>query len=310
MTQASLLSVHKRRSQTVPNGPPTFSLIHRFVSCSFLTASTLTLLFRLYTPLTLPRAAWQTGHHRQGYTTRRESIMTTEKDSVHERRKEQEEDAQMQIQTEKPSSHSTSTHHSANHVREKDPTRSSDHRSISSSSSSSPSTTVEAICATDDPEATGSIANANTNANTTNEESKPIVVMVAPPDGGYGWVVVGACFLNNFSMLGIMFSWGIFQQLYTTEVFPGQVSAVSWIGTLAFGCMYIIGGIFSLFAARIGYRKMILTGSLFVAGGCIAASFATQVRKRTPFFSRTTNTPISGELGDISDLTSHTLSNH
>ncbi|KAF9996410.1 hypothetical protein BGZ80_006837 [Entomortierella chlamydospora] len=99
----------------------------------------------------------------------------------------------------------------------------------------------------------------------------------APPDGGYGWVVVGACFLNNFTMLGIMFSWGIFQQLYKTEIFPGQVSAVSWIGTSAFGCMYILGGFTSLFAARIGYRKMILAGSFFVSGGLIAASFATKV---------------------------------
>ncbi|KAI8357066.1 major facilitator superfamily domain-containing protein [Mortierella sp. GBAus27b] len=107
-------------------------------------------------------------------------------------------------------------------------------------------------------------------------DTKP-VTLIAPPDGGYGWVVVGACFLNNFSMLGIMFSWGIFQQLYTDTVYPGQVSAVSWVGTMAFGCQYIIGGFFSLFAARIGYRKMILTGSIFVAGGCIAASFATQV---------------------------------
>ncbi|KAF9360673.1 hypothetical protein BGX26_008176 [Mortierella sp. AD094] len=99
----------------------------------------------------------------------------------------------------------------------------------------------------------------------------------APPDGGYGWVVVGACFLNNFTMLGIMFSWGIFQQLYKTEIFPGQVSAVSWIGTSAFGCMYILGGFCSLFAARIGYRKMIFAGSIFVSGGLIAASFATEV---------------------------------
>ncbi|KAF9101703.1 hypothetical protein BGX27_011375, partial [Mortierella sp. AM989] len=98
----------------------------------------------------------------------------------------------------------------------------------------------------------------------------------APPDGGYGWVVVSACFLNNFTMLGIMFSWGIFQQLYTAEIFPGQVSAVSWIGTSAFGCMYIFGGFFSMFAARIGYRTMILVGSIFVTGGLVAASFATE----------------------------------
>ncbi|KAI1321607.1 hypothetical protein EDD11_003087 [Mortierella claussenii] len=100
---------------------------------------------------------------------------------------------------------------------------------------------------------------------------------IAPPDGGYGWVVVGACFLNNFALLGILFSWGIFQQLYKTEIFPGQVSAISWIGTLAFGCMYIFGGVFSLFAAKVGYRKMIWTGSILVAGGCVGASFATEV---------------------------------
>ncbi|KAF9175303.1 hypothetical protein BGX20_006828 [Mortierella sp. AD010] len=65
--------------------------------------------------------------------------------------------------------------------------------------------------------------------------------------------------------------------LYKTEIFPGQVSAVSWIGTSAFGCMYILGGFTSLFAARIGYRKMILAGSFFVSGGLIAASFASKI---------------------------------
>ncbi|KAK5828638.1 major facilitator superfamily domain-containing protein [Linnemannia elongata] len=131
-----------------------------------------------------------------------------------------------------------------------------------------------------DPEkaAVGSFTQAPTASTSTEiEEARSSNTNMAPPDGGYGWVVVGACFLNNFSMLGIMFSWGIFQQLYKDEVFPGQTSAVSWIGTLAFGFMYIVGGVCSLFAAKIGYRKMILMGSVFVAGGCVGASFATQV---------------------------------
>ncbi|GJJ68837.1 hypothetical protein EMPS_01183 [Entomortierella parvispora] len=117
----------------------------------------------------------------------------------------------------------------------------------------------------------------STIADPTDQTEAMTATHAGPPDGGYGWVVVGACFLNNFSMLGVMFSWGIFQQLYTTDVFPGQVSAVSWIGTLAFGCMYIAGGVFSLFAAKIGYSRMVLTGSILVAGGLVGASFATQV---------------------------------
>ncbi|KAF9085515.1 hypothetical protein BGX27_003436, partial [Mortierella sp. AM989] len=75
----------------------------------------------------------------------------------------------------------------------------------------------------------------------------------------------------------ILFSWGIFQQLYTTEIFPDHASSVSWIGTTALGCMYIIGGFTSIFAARIGYGKMILSGSVLVAGGLVAASFATEL---------------------------------
>lgn len=133
-----------------------------------------------------------------------------------------------------------------------------------------------------DPEkvAVGSFTPMPLTPTSTEEEEAPSATNtnMAPPDGGYGWVVVGACFLNNFSMLGIMFSWGIFQQLYKDEVFPGQTSAVSWIGTLAFGFMYIVGGVCSLFAAKIGYRKMILMGSFLVAGGCVGASFATQVQ--------------------------------
>jgi len=187
-------------------------------------------------------------------------IMTEEKDSAYQAHKDQSH-------TQTPSSNA-----STSHINEKDPSIHPDRAPLSHSSSSS-SSTVEALASpmTDLEVSGGGISNGSSEPG-----AKP-VVMLAPPDGGYGWVVVGACFLNNFSMLGIMFSWGIFQQLYTNDVFPGQVSAVSWIGTLAFGCMYIIGGFFSMFAARIGYRKMIFAGSFFVAGGCIAASFATQV---------------------------------
>ncbi|KAF9101619.1 hypothetical protein BGX29_005442 [Mortierella sp. GBA35] len=102
----------------------------------------------------------------------------------------------------------------------------------------------------------------------------------APPDGGYGWVVVGVCFLSNFSIFGIMLSWGIFQQLYKDEVFPnggqGVATAISWIGTLMFGIMHIGGGVFSLVAVRVGFRKMILIGSFLAAGALIGASFATK----------------------------------
>ncbi|KAF9950630.1 hypothetical protein BGZ65_006490 [Modicella reniformis] len=197
--------------------------------------------------------------------------MTTGRISVYESKEQEaaaEDPAPMQISTQRPSSPS----HDIDEKVAAD--IHSDHRSpsLSSTSISVSSTTVEAI----QPEIMTAGGSDDDDTGVSPGSIKPVIFQ-APPDGGYGWVVVGACFLNNFSMLGIMFSWGIFQQLYTTEVFPGQVSAVSWIGTLAFGCMYIIGGMFSLFAARIGYRKMILTGSIFVAGGCIAASFATQV---------------------------------
>ncbi|KAF8927103.1 hypothetical protein BGZ58_010631 [Dissophora ornata] len=156
----------------------------------------------------------------------------------------------------------------SNYVSEKNSTL---NRAPSSSASAS-STTVEVI---ESEVVTAASAASATGPEALADTSKP--TFIPPPDGGYGWVVVGACFLNNFSMLGIMFSWGIFQQLYKTEIFPGQVSAVSWIGTLAFGCMYIIGGVFSLFGARIGYRKMVFAGSILVAGGCVAASFATEL---------------------------------
>ncbi|KAG0267385.1 hypothetical protein DFQ27_008803 [Actinomortierella ambigua] len=117
----------------------------------------------------------------------------------------------------------------------------------------------------------------DTEAQATNPAEAGSASGPVPPDGGYGWVVVAACFLNNFAMLGYMFSWGVFQQEYTKNSFPGQVSAVSWIGTLAFGCMYMLGGVFSLFAAKIGYNRMVLTGSIFVSGGLVAASFATEI---------------------------------
>lgn len=38
---------------------------------------------------------------------------------------------------------------------------------------------------------------------TFHESSEPDDVLLPPPDGGYGWVIVGSCFILN------AFTWGV-----------------------------------------------------------------------------------------------------
>ena len=96
-------------------------------------------------------------------------------------------------------------------------------------------------------------------------------------DGGLrGWLQVAGAFALYFNHLGLLNSFGVFQNYYETELLRGSSpSAISWIGSVQVFCFMavavITGPLFDM-----GYcRTLILAGTLFETGGFMLTSIGT-----------------------------------
>ncbi|TRY74853.1 hypothetical protein TCAL_00536 [Tigriopus californicus] len=93
-----------------------------------------------------------------------------------------------------------------------------------------------------------------------------------PPDGGWGWVVVGASFYCNFILNGIIFSFGI---LLTplADHFQVKRSTIAWSGSIVTGLFLGSGPLVSYQIRRFGCRPVSMAGSLLAAlGMCLSSS--------------------------------------
>ena len=62
----------------------------------------------------------------------------------------------------------------------------------------------------------------------------------APPDGGWGWVIVFASFMCNLIVDGIAYTFGVFIGEFATS-FNEEKGTVSWIGSLLCGVYLTVG---------------------------------------------------------------------
>ncbi|CAO3631667.1 unnamed protein product [Cunninghamella blakesleeana] len=94
-----------------------------------------------------------------------------------------------------------------------------------------------------------------------------------------GWFTVLSTFLVLFYTLGIVFSFGNFQQLYVDEVYRGLVSEfeITFIGGLATACLLSSGLYILPLIRRWGHRIIMLAGTMICPLGLILASVCTQV---------------------------------
>ncbi|KAH7382275.1 major facilitator superfamily domain-containing protein [Pyrenochaeta sp. MPI-SDFR-AT-0127] len=99
-----------------------------------------------------------------------------------------------------------------------------------------------------------------------------------PPDGGYGWVCVAACFTINCFTWGTVSAYGIYLSHYLTEdIFP---EASTWdyafIGGFNFSIAMLVAPIVTVLTRKFGTHKVMIAGVVFQSVGFIAASFATR----------------------------------
>uniref|UniRef100_A0A8C9A7S7 Monocarboxylate transporter 2 n=1 Tax=Prolemur simus TaxID=1328070 RepID=A0A8C9A7S7_PROSS len=105
--------------------------------------------------------------------------------------------------------------------------------------------------------------------------STPTTV-VPPPDGGWGWVVVGAAFISiGFSYAFPKAVTVFFKELQ--EIFHATHSEIAWISSIMLAVMYAGGPISSVLVNKYGSRPVVIMGGLLCCLGMILASFSASV---------------------------------
>ncbi|XP_013014854.1 monocarboxylate transporter 2 [Cavia porcellus] len=97
-----------------------------------------------------------------------------------------------------------------------------------------------------------------------------------PPDGGWGWVVVGAAFISiGFSYAFPKAVTVFFKDIQ--EIFSTSYSEIAWISSIMLAVMYAGGPISSILVNKYGSRPVVMVGGLLCCLGMILASFSNSV---------------------------------
>ncbi|KAM6153299.1 monocarboxylate transporter 2 [Erethizon dorsatum] len=97
-----------------------------------------------------------------------------------------------------------------------------------------------------------------------------------PPDGGWGWVVVGAAFISiGFSYAFPKAVTVFFKDIQ--EIFNTSYSEIAWISSIMLAVMYAGGPISSVLVNKYGSRPVVIVGGLLCCFGMILASFSNSV---------------------------------
>ncbi|XP_073694278.1 monocarboxylate transporter 2-like [Garra rufa] len=99
---------------------------------------------------------------------------------------------------------------------------------------------------------------------------------VPPPDGGWGWAVVGGAFISiGFSYAFPKATTVFFKDIQ--RIFNASYSQVAWISSIMLAVMYAGGPISSILVNAYGCRPVMIFGGFLCAIGMISASFCNNV---------------------------------
>ena len=93
------------------------------------------------------------------------------------------------------------------------------------------------------------------------------------PEGGYGWVVVGACSVLAFWFVGTSYSWGVLQDALVKRGLS-SASTLSFVGSLAVACIAILAIINAGLTRALGARRVSMAGISLVALGEVLSGFS------------------------------------
>jgi len=90
------------------------------------------------------------------------------------------------------------------------------------------------------------------------------LLVPAPPDGGWGWVVCLASFVCNMILDGIAYSFGV-MLAPLCRYFDSDAATVSWVGSILCGVYLMSGPIVGGLVNRFGCRPVCISGSIISA---------------------------------------------
>ncbi|XP_010882456.1 monocarboxylate transporter 2 [Esox lucius] len=97
--------------------------------------------------------------------------------------------------------------------------------------------------------------------------------VVGPPDGGYGWFILVACFLVFGLTFGVIKSFGVFY-VEIHKYFETTATGTSWITSIAVGTIHCVAPLGSALSARLGHRAVVMIGGLLSSVGLVAGSYS------------------------------------
>ncbi|CAH2355869.1 putative MFS-type transporter Pynfp [[Candida] railenensis] len=114
---------------------------------------------------------------------------------------------------------------------------------------------------------------------TTNVSTTSLEIVSESDERKRGMMCVAAGFTCNFMIFGIAFSYGVFQDFYTSEIGPlksESASMVALIGTLGTALTYAVGVFNNSLTYYLSCTKIMLIGSTIMSLGLILTGFANQ----------------------------------
>lgn len=108
------------------------------------------------------------------------------------------------------------------------------------------------------------------------EEEQPPCPQGAAPDGGWGWVVVGALFVISALVFGLIRSLGVFFVEFV-QYFDESAQAVSWITSIGLAMQQLMSPIGAAASNVYGTRPVVMIGGFLSGLGFILASQATSL---------------------------------
>ncbi|XP_035264430.1 monocarboxylate transporter 13 [Anguilla rostrata] len=99
---------------------------------------------------------------------------------------------------------------------------------------------------------------------------------LSSPDGGWGWVVVGALFMASALVFGLLRSLGVFFVEFV-QYFDKSAQAVSWITSIAVAIQQLMSPVGTALCNAYGARPVVMTGGFLSGLGLVLASQATSL---------------------------------
>ncbi|XP_054483554.1 monocarboxylate transporter 12-B-like, partial [Anoplopoma fimbria] len=100
--------------------------------------------------------------------------------------------------------------------------------------------------------------------------------VVSPPDGGWGWVIVGCCFMVTVCTRAVTRCISIFFVEFQAH-FGGDYAATAWIHSLVDCTTMLFAPVGSLVGNRWSCRVAVMLGGLLSSCGLLLSSFTTSL---------------------------------